>query len=191
MLQPGASARPVMTKRSCTEPSLTPLLFLKRASRTGPFGVMNHGTVFFAPSKVATAIKGFCAGLVPPEVLGDFTQNDGLSLWDSYSARRPYGRSSQNWPARNLQNSSAEFLQKSPFKGELAKLLGEALLKTRSALWLSPGQLCRLPWAAEHASRGCGGLRGAPVQNLVVPINDCQRRMPHNAHLRIGFISCR
>jgi hypothetical protein len=26
---------------------------------------MNHGTVFFAPFKVATAIKGFCAGLDP------------------------------------------------------------------------------------------------------------------------------
>src|SRR3979409_2224800 len=66
MLQPGASARPVMTKRSCTEPSLTPLLFLKRASRTGPFGVMNHGTVFFAPSKVGTVIKCFCPGALPP-----------------------------------------------------------------------------------------------------------------------------
>src|SRR6267143_5512448 len=99
--------------------------------------------------------------------------------------------SSQNWPTRNLQNSSAEFLQKSPFKSELAKLLGEALLKTRSALWLSLGQLCRLPRAAEHASRSCSDLHGAPVQNLVVPINDCQQRMPHNAHLRIGFISCR
>jgi len=27
----------VITKRSCTEPSLTPLLFLKRGSRIGPF----------------------------------------------------------------------------------------------------------------------------------------------------------
>ena len=43
-----------------------PLLFLNRASRTGPFCVMNHGTVFFAPFKVATAINGFCAGLDPP-----------------------------------------------------------------------------------------------------------------------------
>jgi hypothetical protein len=34
---------------------------LNRASRTGPFCVMNHGTLFFAPFKVATAIKGFCA----------------------------------------------------------------------------------------------------------------------------------
>src|ERR1700676_1728310 len=66
MLQPGASVRPVITKMSCTEPSLTPLLFLNRASRTGPFCVTNHGTVFLAPFKVATAIKGFCARLVPP-----------------------------------------------------------------------------------------------------------------------------
>src|SRR5580692_5339665 len=66
MLQPTASARPVITKRLCTEPSLTPLAFLNRASRTGPFAVMNHGTLFFAPLKVATAIIGFCAGLDPP-----------------------------------------------------------------------------------------------------------------------------
>src|SRR5881227_2270119 len=66
MLQPGASLRPVITKRAWTLPSGTPLLFLKRASRTGPFGAMNHGTVFFAPLSVATAIKAFCAGLVPP-----------------------------------------------------------------------------------------------------------------------------
>src|SRR5215469_10796010 len=66
MLQPGASLRPVITKMSCTPPSATPLLFLNRASRTGPFGAVNHGTAFFAPSSVATAIKGFCAGLEPP-----------------------------------------------------------------------------------------------------------------------------
>src|SRR5260370_30109587 len=67
MLQPGASVRPVITKTSCTSPSLTPLaLRLNRASRTGPFCVMNQGTVFFAPFKLATAIKGFCAGLDPP-----------------------------------------------------------------------------------------------------------------------------
>ena len=61
-----ASMPPVITNRSCTEPSFTPLLFLNRASRTGPFCVMNHGTVFFAPFNVASAINGFCAGLVPP-----------------------------------------------------------------------------------------------------------------------------
>src|SRR5271169_2307952 len=32
----------------------------------GPFGAMNHGTLFCAPWRVATAIKGFCAGLEPP-----------------------------------------------------------------------------------------------------------------------------
>jgi hypothetical protein len=42
MLQPAASLRPVMTKLSCTSPSLVPFRFrLKRASRTGPFCVMN------------------------------------------------------------------------------------------------------------------------------------------------------
>ena len=67
MLHPEASVRPVITKRSCTSPSLVPLaLCLKRASRTGPFCVMNHGTVFFAPFKVATAINGFSEGLDPP-----------------------------------------------------------------------------------------------------------------------------
>src|ERR1700730_139438 len=67
ILQPLASLRPVMTKRSCTPPSLVPSgLRLKRASLTGPFAVTNQGTMFFAPLSVATAIKGFCAGLVPP-----------------------------------------------------------------------------------------------------------------------------
>src|SRR6516225_6733049 len=60
MLQPAASARPVMTKRLCTAPSGVPSGFrLKRASRIGPLFVMNHGNVFFAPLSVATAIRGF------------------------------------------------------------------------------------------------------------------------------------
>src|SRR2546428_2338637 len=67
MSQPAASLRPVMAKRSCTPPSLVPSgLRLKRASRTGPFCVMNHGTTFFAPLRVAMAISGFRAGLDPP-----------------------------------------------------------------------------------------------------------------------------
>ena len=67
MLQPAASVRPVMTKRLCTPPSGVPFGFrLKRASRIGPLFVMNHGDVFFAPLSLATAIKGFAAGLVPP-----------------------------------------------------------------------------------------------------------------------------
>ena len=41
-------------------------LRLNRASRIGPFCVMNQGTVFFAPFKVATSIWGFRAGLDPP-----------------------------------------------------------------------------------------------------------------------------
>jgi hypothetical protein len=32
----------------------------------GSFGVMNQGTLLFAPFRVATPIKGFCAGLEPP-----------------------------------------------------------------------------------------------------------------------------
>src|SRR5258708_14010809 len=39
---------------------------LEAASRIGPLFVMNHGNVFFAPLSLATAIKGFAAGLVPP-----------------------------------------------------------------------------------------------------------------------------
>ena len=67
ILQPGASVRPVMTKMACTSPLLVPSgLRLKRASRTGPFCVMNHGTTFFAPLRAAIAIKGFRGGLEPP-----------------------------------------------------------------------------------------------------------------------------
>src|SRR2546430_16025068 len=67
MLHPAASLRPVMTNRLCTPPSLVPFgLRLKRASRIGPFCVMNHGTAFLAPSSVAILIKGLVAGLDPP-----------------------------------------------------------------------------------------------------------------------------
>ncbi len=38
-------------------------------ARAGPFGTMNHGTAFLAPSKPATSGKGFFVGLVPP-ILG-------------------------------------------------------------------------------------------------------------------------
>ena len=62
MLQPGASVRPVITKRSCTSPSVAPLLSLNRASRIGPFCVMNQGTVFFAPFKWATSAGDFSPG---------------------------------------------------------------------------------------------------------------------------------
>jgi len=51
MLQPDAlpveSERPVMTNRACTPPSgAPPDCVLKRASRIGPFEVMNAGGVF-------------------------------------------------------------------------------------------------------------------------------------------------
>src|ERR1035438_3698409 len=80
MLQPGASLRPVITKRSCTSPSAAPLLFLNRASRTGPFCVMNHGSVFFAPFKVATANSGFRAGLDPPALGCEWQEKHWLEL---------------------------------------------------------------------------------------------------------------
>src|SRR5260370_26670338 len=80
MLQPGASLRAVITKRSCTEPSLTPLLFLNRASRIGPFCVMNHGTVFFAPFKLATSGRGFFAGLDPPASGCEWQEKHWLEL---------------------------------------------------------------------------------------------------------------
>src|SRR4029077_3882674 len=80
MLHPGPSVLPVITNRLCTEPPLTPLLFLNRASRTGPFCVMNHGTVFFAPFKVATTIKGFCAGLDPTSSGCAWQEKHGLEL---------------------------------------------------------------------------------------------------------------
>src|SRR5437879_86465 len=67
MLQPTASLRPVITNRSWTLPSAVPSgCCLKRASRIGPAAVMNQGTTFFAPVRVATAISGLEAGLVPP-----------------------------------------------------------------------------------------------------------------------------
>jgi len=74
---------------------------------------------------------------------------------------------------------------------ELAKLGGASAVETKSALGSRLGQLCWFPRAAEHASRRCGDLHGAPVQNLVVPIDDCQQRTSYNAQLRIGFISRR
>src|SRR5271154_343750 len=73
-----ASGRPLMTKRSCTPPSgvvlREPLLLrrnLKRASRTGPSGVMKLGSVLVL---LANWISGFLPmkgkalmlGLVPP-----------------------------------------------------------------------------------------------------------------------------
>ena len=67
ILQPGASGRPVMTYSSCTWPSGVPSgLRTKRTSRTGPFKVINGGTIFWACSKVATATWGLIFGLVPP-----------------------------------------------------------------------------------------------------------------------------
>src|SRR5262245_26035871 len=66
-LQPGASARPVITNSACTPPSGDPSrLRTKRASRTGPFCLMKEGTVFVAPSLVATATCGLTAGADPP-----------------------------------------------------------------------------------------------------------------------------
>src|SRR5579863_2889907 len=67
ILHAPASLRPVITNTSCTDPSAVPSgLSLNRASLIGPLAVMNHGTTFFAPWSVATAIKGFDGGLVPP-----------------------------------------------------------------------------------------------------------------------------
>ena len=63
----GASDRPAIVKRSCTPPSGVPSgLRMNRASRTGPFDVMNDGTVLVAPIKVATATCGFGRGPTPP-----------------------------------------------------------------------------------------------------------------------------
>src|SRR6266571_3740199 len=65
--QLGASARPAIVNRSWTPPSGVPSAFFTNlASRTGPFGVMNDGTVLVAPFALANATWGFAAGLVPP-----------------------------------------------------------------------------------------------------------------------------
>jgi hypothetical protein len=65
--QPGASDRPCIEKRSCTPPSGVPSgLSAKRASRIGPFAVMNDGIAFVAPIAFASVTCGFVAGLEPP-----------------------------------------------------------------------------------------------------------------------------
>src|ERR1700723_377433 len=81
MAQLPASARPEMTKRSWTPPSgvllREPFGFrknLKRASRTGPFGVTKDGRLFCAPFRPKTRVSGFgptkgktvALGLDPP-----------------------------------------------------------------------------------------------------------------------------
>lgn len=68
MLQPWASTREVITRRSCTPPSGVPSGFLiKRASRIGPFAVMKDGTVLvLEPPLAAIAGNGLIAGLLPP-----------------------------------------------------------------------------------------------------------------------------
>jgi hypothetical protein len=71
MLQPLAfpvpSLRWLITYSACTPPSAWPFgSRLKRASRMGPFSVMNEGTVLRAPNAVAMANWGFTAGAVPP-----------------------------------------------------------------------------------------------------------------------------
>ena len=64
---PVSSTRPLMTKSAWTPPSRVPSgLNLKRASRTGPWLLMNEGTTFFAPNAVAMPTWGLTAGLVPP-----------------------------------------------------------------------------------------------------------------------------
>ncbi len=64
---PVASERPVITNSEWTPPSgAPPGWILKRASRMGPFAVMNEGSVFCAPNAVAVGTCGFAAGEVPP-----------------------------------------------------------------------------------------------------------------------------
>src|SRR5260370_5560712 len=60
LLQPAASLRPVITKRSCTSPSLAPLgLRLNHVSRIGPLCVLYQATMFFGPFHCATSNQGF------------------------------------------------------------------------------------------------------------------------------------
>src|SRR5215469_8542253 len=112
MLQPGASLRPVITNRSCTLPLLTPSLVWKRASRIGPLGAMNHGTAFFAPLSVATAIRGFWAGLVPPILGCEWQEKHWLELKRGPSPlfEPPWTASiaaNLTWPSRKNVVSSA------------------------------------------------------------------------------------
>src|SRR5262245_12653333 len=69
MLQPVAPGAPVITNRACTPPSGEPSGFLtKRASRTGPFLVMNDGGLFPASNGpvVAKVNCGLTSGELPP-----------------------------------------------------------------------------------------------------------------------------
>src|SRR6266478_2283077 len=54
-------------------------------------------------------------------------------------------------PARNLQNSSAEYLQKSPFKSELAKLFGGSAVENKIGVMVEPGTTLPAPLG----SRAC------------------------------------
>ena len=85
----------MITNRLCTPPSGDPSrLRTKRASRIGPLAVMNDGTTFFAPIKVATATCGFVAGLVPP-ILGWEWHPEQLSRLNL--GPRPSGPASTSW----------------------------------------------------------------------------------------------
>src|SRR5258706_15716045 len=72
MAQPtGLSGRAEMVKISCTPPSGLPSVFLmNRASRPGPFAVMNEGTVFPGATVEALASWGLMAGVHPPRAAG-------------------------------------------------------------------------------------------------------------------------
>ena len=67
LASPLSSRRPLMTNSECTPPSRVPSgLNRNRASRMGPFSVMNEGILFLAPKAVAMATWGLTAGDEPP-----------------------------------------------------------------------------------------------------------------------------
>jgi hypothetical protein len=114
MLQPGASLRPVITKRSCTPPSGVPSgLLTKRASRTGPVAVTKGGNVFIAPCAVATWTCGLAAGLDPP--------TDGCAWQPAQLLRLNPGPN----PVGTVSTSLNTFF---------------AALKKLSSFWLRPGR---------------------------------------------------
>src|SRR5437867_10775434 len=104
---PGASERPAIVNRSWTPPSGVPSAFFTNlASRTGPFAVMNDGTVLVAPSASANATWGFTGGLDPPSA-GCRWQPPQLPRFIVGPRPSPDSSSSANSSVPSLKNSSS------------------------------------------------------------------------------------
>src|SRR5947208_3361893 len=107
---PGASERPAIVNRSWTPPSGVPSAFFTNlASRTGPFGAMNDGTVLVAPSALANSTWGFTGGLDPPSA-GCRWQPPQLPRFIVGPRPSPDSSSSANSSVPALKNASSVLL---------------------------------------------------------------------------------